>query len=107
MSKNEPSQVDQTCKIFLASGSKVFLEGIQKILENESDMEISGETSNPDEVKRHIIQIKPGFLFFDNRTLHLNIHNLLNLITEKSPRPGLFYFVLTQKMNLTSQILFT
>lgn len=92
LKRKEVSGVDKICQIVLASGSKFFLDGIQKILENESDMEISGVTSDPDEVRTHIIQIKPKFLFLDNRTLHLNIHSLLNLITEKSHKTRVILF---------------
>ena len=92
MNRGELSGVDKTCQIVLASGSRFFLDGIQKILENEPDMKISGVSSDPDEVRRHIIQIKPNFLFLDNRTLHLNIHSLLNLITEKSSKTRVILF---------------
>ena len=92
MKRRELSDVDNTYQIVLASGSKFFLEGIQKLLENESDMKISGVSSDPDEVKRYIIQIKPRFLFLDNRTLHLNIHSLLNLVTVKSSKTKVILF---------------
>ena len=92
MKRRELSGVDKTCQIVLASGSRFFLDGIQKILENEPDMKISGVSSDPDEVRTHIIEIKPKFLFLDNKTLHLNIHSLLNLITKKSSKTRVILF---------------
>lgn len=92
MNRGGLSGVDKTCQIVLASGSRFFLDGTQKILESESDMKISAVSSDPDEVRRHIIQIKPNFLFLDNRTLHLNVHSLLNLITEKSSKTRVILF---------------
>jgi DNA-binding NarL/FixJ family response regulator len=92
MKRKEISGVHKIPRIVLASGSKFFLDGIQKTLENESHIEISGVTSDPNEVRRQVIQIKPNFLFLDNRTFQLNIHSLLTLITKKSSKTRVILF---------------
>jgi len=69
----------------LASKSKFLVEGIHKILEDRGDLRIIAEASNREEIKRCVTQIKPDFLFLDNRAFKLNLHSLLGLIIEESP----------------------
>jgi DNA-binding NarL/FixJ family response regulator len=84
--------MEKPIQIVLASSSKLFLEGIQKILEDEGSIKIVAKISNPEEVEKCLCEIKPKFLFLDNRTLNLDIHKLSNLITKKSPDTKVILF---------------
>lgn len=75
--------VNETTQVILASSSKLFLEGLRRILESENDIHIAAEVSNPKDIERYVAEIKPGFLFIDNRILNLDVEKLLNLMTKK------------------------
>ena len=77
--------LNKPIEMVLASGSNLFLEGIRKILQDAGDIRVVAEALNHEEVEKYIAEIKPEFLFVDNRTLKVNTHNLLSLITEVSP----------------------
>jgi DNA-binding NarL/FixJ family response regulator len=79
-------------QMVLASESKLFLEGFRKILEDADGIRIVVETSNREGVEKYIMETKPEFLFLDNRTLELNIHELLSLITKNSPDTKVILF---------------
>jgi DNA-binding NarL/FixJ family response regulator len=78
--------------MILASRSKLFLEGIRKILENEIDVKIVTESLAHEEVKKHLTTIKPEFMLLDNTTLELNIDELSDLVNEKSPDTKIIIF---------------
>jgi chemotaxis response regulator CheB len=69
----------------LASKSRFLVEGIQRSLLDRCGLRIVGEAFTRQELKRYITQLKPDFLFLDNRAFGLNLHSLLGLITGKSP----------------------
>jgi DNA-binding NarL/FixJ family response regulator len=77
--------LNKPIEMVLASGSNLFLEGIRKILQDIGDIRIVAEALNCEEVEKYITEIQPGFLFIDNKTLKVNTHRLLNLITKRSP----------------------
>ena len=77
--------VPEMTKVVLASSSRLFLEGIRRILEGENHIQIAAEASNPKDIEKHVAEIKPGFLFIDNRILNLDIEKLLNMMTKKCP----------------------
>jgi DNA-binding NarL/FixJ family response regulator len=79
-------------QVVLASGSKLFLDGIGRIIRNESNIEIVVEASDHKEVEKCFREIKPKFLFIDNTTLDLDIGKLSNLINRKSPDTRLILF---------------
>ena len=69
----------------LASRSKFFLEGIRKILEDETDIKIVAESLNHEEIEKYLTTIKPEFMLLDNTTLELDIDEVLGLVNERSP----------------------
>ncbi len=71
--------MNQPVRTLLASNSRFFLEGIRKILGNEKGIKIVAEALNREEMEKHLVSLKPRLLFLDNRTLSLDIHELLNL----------------------------
>ncbi len=77
--------LNEKTEILLASSSKLFMEGIRRILAGESDIKIAAEVSNHKDIEKQVFEIKPRFLFIDNRILKLDVQKLLNLITKKSP----------------------
>jgi DNA-binding NarL/FixJ family response regulator len=79
MNPNEP------IKIMLASSSKLFIEGLRRILAGEKEIEIVAEVSNPNDIQKYALELKPQFLFIDNRMLDLDIQKLLSLIIKKVP----------------------
>jgi DNA-binding NarL/FixJ family response regulator len=79
MNSNEP------IKILLASSSKLFIEGIRRILVGEKEIEIVAEVSNPNDIQKYSLDLKPQFLFIDNRMLSLDIQKLLSLVSKRIP----------------------
>ncbi|HWP92532.1 MAG TPA: response regulator transcription factor [Thermodesulfobacteriota bacterium] len=75
----------ETIKIVLASSSRLFIEGIRRILAGEKEIEIVAEVSNPDDIQKYTLELKPEFLFIDNRMLSMDIQKLLSLISKKLP----------------------
>ncbi|HEX3036332.1 MAG TPA: response regulator transcription factor [Thermodesulfobacteriota bacterium] len=86
------TNLNKPIRIILASCSKLFLEGVHKILENDSDIKIVDKVSSYKELKACLGQIKPEFLFFDNRTLEVSIHELCKLIGKKSANTKVVLF---------------
>jgi DNA-binding NarL/FixJ family response regulator len=78
--------------MILASRSKLFLEGIHKILGHEADIRIVTYASKREEIKKYLTEIKPEVLFLDYRTLKLDLHELLNVIFNKSPDTKIILF---------------
>lgn len=76
----------------LASNSKLFLDGMARIIENEGNIKITGQASDPKEVEKCLVEIKPKFLFLDNTTLEMDIGKLLKIIKKKSPDTGIILF---------------
>ena len=68
----------------LASRSQFFLQGIKRILQDEGDIKIVAEVIDLTGVKKCIKEIKPDFLFIDNRTPELNIQDQLNSLINKN-----------------------
>ncbi len=83
---------DTPIQIVFASGLKLFLEGIRKILECESGINIVAETSNYEEAERCFTEIKPNFIFLDNTALELDVHRLLNLTTKNGHNTNFILF---------------
>ena len=79
MNLNKPIQ------ILLVSSSKFFLHGIHRVLEDKCNLKVVAEASNLEEVEECFNEKKPEFLFLDNRYVQIELNNLLNLITKKSP----------------------
>jgi DNA-binding NarL/FixJ family response regulator len=78
-------KLDKPIQIILASMSKLFLEGIHKVLAHETDVRIVAHASKQEEIKKYLTEVKAEVLFLDYRTLKLDIHELLDLILQKSP----------------------
>ena len=76
---------NETIKIVLASSSRLFIEGIRRILAGEKEIEIVAEVSNPNDIQKYTLELKPQFLFIDNRMLSMDIQKLLSLISKKVP----------------------
>jgi DNA-binding NarL/FixJ family response regulator len=70
-------------KIVLASGSRLFLEGIRKILEDEVGIKIVTEASNCEEAAKRLTEVGVKFLFIDNRAFNLDYGELSDLINKK------------------------
>jgi DNA-binding NarL/FixJ family response regulator len=86
----------------LASRSKFFLEGIRKIIEDETDIKIAAESLNREEVEKYLTTIKPEFMLLDNITLELDIDELLGLVYEKSPNTKVILLSSHNKYKSTS-----
>jgi two-component system, NarL family, response regulator DegU len=85
-------KLNSSIQMVLASSSRLFLEGIHKILENEDNIQIMVEASNPEEVEKYLTEIRPKFLFIDNRTFDLDIRRLSKLIIKNSPDTKIILF---------------
>jgi len=73
-------------KILLASGSRLFLEGARKILDDEGNFERIVEASQFKEILNIVNEIKPEFILIDNRILSLDIAKLSKSINKSSPQ---------------------
>lgn len=78
-------KINEMTKVVLASSSRLFLEGIRRILEGENHIQIAAEVSNPKDIEKYVTEIKPGFIFIDNRILNLDIEKLVTTMTKKCP----------------------
>lgn len=75
--------MNKPIQIILASNSKLFLEGMESILEEDYDIRVAAKVSSYEELVIHVTEIKPKFLFLDNRTLEIDIHKILSLVDEE------------------------
>ena len=73
-------------KILLASGSRLFLDGIHRILDDEGDIETVVEATNHKEIVTIVNEIKPEFILIDNRILSLDIAKISESINKSSPQ---------------------
>lgn len=67
----------------LASGSRLLTQGMRKIIESGTSLEVAAEVFNSREVKRSLDTMRPEFLFLDNRTPNLDINKLLDFMSKK------------------------
>jgi DNA-binding NarL/FixJ family response regulator len=88
---NYMSGKQETRSIILASGSKFFLGGIRKILEEANDIIMVAEASTLEEVEGYLAGTKADFLFFDNRILRVDIDKISNSVLTKSPITKVIY----------------
>ncbi len=93
---------NKTTQVVLASSSTLFLEGIRSIIEDESNIKIVALASNRKEVEKHLTEIKPDFLFLDNKTLEVSVPKLLNLVIKKSPDTKVILFGIQTEDELNS-----
>ncbi|MER3447601.1 MAG: hypothetical protein C4291_12550 [Candidatus Dadabacteria bacterium] len=70
-------------KIMLASGSRLFLEGVRKILEDEGSIKIVTEASSWGEATKRVNELEFDFLFIDSSTLSLDTNDISDLINKK------------------------
>jgi chemotaxis response regulator CheB len=94
--------LNKPIQMVLASRSKFFLEGIRKIIEDETDIKIVAESLNREEVEKYLTTIKPEFMLLDNITLELDIDELLGLVYEKSPNTKVILLSSHNKYKSTS-----
>lgn len=71
------STSDKKIRIILLSKSKLFLGGLRKVLEFETDIEVAAETSGTGELNTCIKEYRPKAVFIDNREGELDIQKLL------------------------------
>jgi Response regulator containing a CheY-like receiver domain and an HTH DNA-binding domain len=77
--------INKYIQVVLASSSGLFLEGISSILKEESDIQISAKASSYEDLLICLAEMRPKFVFLDNKTLELDVYNFSNLISKKSP----------------------
>lgn len=72
--------LEKRFRIVVASSSKLFLDGICKVLEWGCDTKAVAESSDLKEIMRYLNQVKPEFLLLDNRSPNLDLEDLLSSI---------------------------
>jgi osmotically-inducible protein OsmY len=72
--------LNQPITALLASPSKFFLEGINRVLQNEKGIIIVWLAHGQEEIEKNLERIKPDILFIDNRTLKFDVPKILPLI---------------------------
>ena len=68
---------EQSISVVLASNSRLFTEGIKRILDHDELIVIVAETSKHTELNKLLKKHKPGYLFIDNRSLDCDIDKIL------------------------------
>ncbi|MFI5321977.1 MAG: response regulator transcription factor [Thermodesulfobacteriota bacterium] len=76
---------DKKIRIVLLSKSKLFLGGLRKVLEFETDIEVAAETSGTGELNTCIKEYRPKAVFIDNRE---GEHDIQKLLRSKIIRSG-------------------
>lgn len=77
---------NKTVKIMLVSESKLLLEGTKMNLECESNIEKVYVVTNYNEIIKNVNEIKPDFIFIDNRIPRFDITKLCKSINHNSPK---------------------
>ena len=67
----------KTYRIALVSSSKLFLDGLRKIMEFEADIEVAAEVSDPKTLGDMVRDNAPDFIFVDNREREFDIDGLV------------------------------
>ena len=80
-----PVEPSTPIQMVLASSSKLFLEGMCKILEDEGDIKITAEILTCEETLEYLANVEVEFLLIDNVALNLDAEGLSNLIDKKGP----------------------
>ncbi len=78
--------------ILLASDSKLFLEGTEKLLENSEGIKIVGTATNISSVEKLINEKTPDYLLLDDRSDNLQIGQILTLTNVKNSTVELILF---------------
>ena len=67
----------KTYRIALVSSSKLFLDGLRKIMEFEADIEVAAEVSDPKALGDMVRRDEPDFIFVDNREREFDVDGLV------------------------------
>ena len=70
-------RMTQIYKIVLVSSSKLFLDGLRKIMEFEADVEVAAEVSGPEALIDIVRDSAPDFIFVDNREREFDVDGLI------------------------------
>ena len=70
-------RMTQIHKIALVSSSKLFLDGLRKIMELEADVEVAAEVSDPEALTGMVRDSAPDFIFIDNREREFDVDGLI------------------------------
>jgi DNA-binding NarL/FixJ family response regulator len=73
-------------KIFIADDHPLVLEGIRRALEDDSDIEIVGETANGSQVLPLIARLRPDLVLLDIRMPQMDGLACLDLIRRRHPK---------------------
>lgn len=84
LSKSVGVESSAPIKIMLVSGSRLFLEGVRRILEDEGNIKVT-EASSCREAVEGINEVEFDFLFIDSSTLNLDTGDILDWINKKRP----------------------
>ncbi len=85
-------RMTQIYKIALVSSSKLFLDGLRKIMEFEADVEVVAEVSDPKALAAMVRNDAPDYIFVDNREREFDIEGL---ITQKGINSRVILFTLS------------
>ena len=69
-------EMTQIHKIALVSSSKLFLDGLRKIMEFEADVEVVAEVSDPKALAAMVRDDAPDYIFVDNREREFDVDSL-------------------------------
>jgi len=94
--------LDKPIQIILASRSRLFLEGIRKILEDETGIKVVAESLSREEVEKYTTTIKPEFMLLDNTTLEIDIDELIGLLSLISPNTKVILLTSHRRYKSTS-----
>ncbi len=69
----------------IASTSRLFLEGLKKILEETGEISVVAEVFFWEDIKKSVTEKKPDFLFIDNRVFNIDPVDISKAVAKKNP----------------------
>lgn len=78
--------------IVLVSGSKLFLDGLRKIIEFEAEIDVAAEIPGGKDIVKCIGEIAPDFIFIDNREYEYDLEKIARSREFKAGRTRIISF---------------
>ncbi|GIW47403.1 MAG: DNA-binding response regulator [Deltaproteobacteria bacterium] len=75
----------KTLNVVMASTSRLFLEGLKKILEETGEISVVAEVFCREDIKKSVTEKKPDLLFIDNRVFNIDPVDISKTVAKKTP----------------------
>ncbi|GBD37771.1 Response regulator protein VraR [bacterium HR37] len=75
----------KTLNLVMASTSRLFLEGLKKILEETGEISVVAEVLSREDISKSVTEKKPDLLFIDNRVFNIDPVDISKTVAKKTP----------------------